>query len=132
MRNDRGDIIALRGYNRGVYIQQRFSLFETTIADKLNATAEETYLGSSELFDRILEEVLYNDNIGYIGSNSQFSCIIFRDGYVTIDEERGKVFIVNAELSEISQRNIENYFRKTLPLGNKYLKRFIRKRCKSR
>lgn len=123
MRNDRGDIIALRGYNRGVYIQQRFSLFETTIADKLNATAEETYLGSSELFDRIPEEVLYNDNIGYIGSNSQFSCIIFRDGYVTIDEERGKVFIVNAELSEISQRNIENYFRKTLPLGNKYLKK---------
>lgn len=123
MRNDRGEIIALRGYNRGLYIQQRYSLFESYIADKLNATAEETYLGSSELFDRIPEEILYNDNIGYIGSNSQFACIIFRDGYATVDEEQGKVFIVNKELSEISQQNLKNYFRQALPLGNKYIKK---------
>ena len=123
MRNDRGEIIALRGYNRGLYIQQRYSLFESYIADKLNATAEETYLGSSELFDRIPEEILYNDNIGYIGSNSQFACIVFRDGYATVDEEQGKVFIVNKGLSEISQQNLKNYFRQALPLGNKYTKK---------
>ena len=123
MRNDRGEIIALRGYNRGLYIQQRYSLFESYIADKLNATAEETYLGSSELFDRIPEEILYNDNIGYIGSNSQFACIIFRDGYATVDEEQGKVFIVNKGLSEISQQNLKNYFRQALPLGNNYTKK---------
>ena len=123
MRNDRGEIIALRGYNRGLYIQQRYSLFESYIADKLNATAEETYLGSSELFDRIPEEILYNDNIGYIGSNSQFACIIFRDGYATVDEEQGKVFIINKGLSEISQQNLKNYFRQALPLGNKYTKK---------
>ena len=123
MRNDRGEIIALRGYNRGLYIQQKYSLFESYIADKLNATAEETYLGSSELFDRIPEEILYNDNIGYIGSNSQFACIVFRDGYATVDEEQGKVFIVNKGLSEISQQNLKNYFRQALPLGNKYTKK---------
>ena len=122
MRSDRGEIVAIRGYNRGLYIQQRFSLFETTIADKLNATAEETYLGSSELFDRIPDEILYNDNIGYIGCNSQFACTIFRDGYVTIDEEQGKIFVVNKEMSEVSQQNMRNYFRKTLPLGNHYTK----------
>lgn len=123
MRNDRGEIIALRGYNRGLYIQQKYSLFESYIADKLNATAEETYLGSSELFDRIPEEILYNDNIGYIGSNSQFACIVFRDGYATVDEEQGKVFIINKELSEISKQNLKNYFRQALPLGNKYTKK---------
>ena len=123
MRNDRGEIIAIRGYNRGIYIQQKYSLFISSIVDKLNATVEETYLGSSELFDRIPEEILYNDNIGYIGSNSQFACIIFRDGYATVDEEQGKVFIVNKELSEISQQNLKNYFRQALPLGNKYTKK---------
>ena len=60
--------------------------------------------------------ILYNDNIGYIGSNSQFACIIFRDGYATVDEEQGKVFIVNKGLSEISQQNLKNY-------GNSYSKR---------
>lgn len=122
MRNDRGEIIALRGYNRGLYIQQRYSLFETTISDKLDVTDQETYLGSSKLFDRIPEEVVYNDNIGYIGCNSQFGCYIFKDGYVTIDEERGKIFIVNAQQSEISQRNMKLYFEEALKLGNGYTK----------
>lgn len=123
MRNDRGEIIALRGYNRGLYIQQRYSLFETTISDKLNANAEETYLGSSELFDRIPEEIYYNDNIGYIGSNSQYACIIFRDGYATVDEAQGKVFIVNKEMSEISLQNMKDSFKKILPLGEHYTKK---------
>lgn len=123
MRNDRGDIVAIRGYNRGLYIQQRYSLFQTSIADKLNATAEETYLGSSELFDRIPEEIMYNDNIGYVGSNSQFACIVTKDGYATVDEERGKVFIVGEGMEEISQQYLKNYFQKALPLGDKYMKK---------
>lgn len=122
MRNDRGEIIALRGYNRGLYIQQRYSLFETTISDKLNVTEQETYLGSSQLFDRIPEEVVYNDNIGYIGSNSQFACYIFKDGYVTIDEERGKIFIINSKETEISQRNMKLYFEESLKLGDTFIK----------
>ena len=122
MRNDRGEIVAVRGYNRGLFIQQRYSLSKTTIADKLNSSAEETYLGSSELFDRIPEEILYNDNIGYIGSNSQFACIIFKEGYATIDEEQGKVFIVNDSANEISQLYMKNSFREVLPLGNDYTK----------
>lgn len=123
MRNDRGEVIAIRGYNRGVYIQQRYSLFQTSIADKLNASAEETYLGSSEIFDRIPEEIMYNDNIGYVGSNSQFACIVTKDGYATVDEERGKVFIVGEGMEEISQQYLKNYFQKALPLGDKYMKK---------
>lgn len=123
MRSDRGEIIALRGYNRGVYIQQRYSLFETTISDKLNTSVEETYLGSSELFDRIPEELMYNDNIGYIGSNSQFACMVTKDGYITIDEEKGKIFMVSQGMEEISQQYLKNYFQDYLPLGTKYMKK---------
>lgn len=122
MRNDRGEIIALRGYNRGLYIQQKYSLFETTISDSLEVKENQTFLGSSEIFDRIPEEIVYNDNIGYVGSNSQFACFVFKDGYVTIDEESGKIFIINKSINEVSQKNMNTYFVDALPLGNKYLK----------
>lgn len=122
MRNDRGEIIAIRGFNRGVYIQQRFSLFVTNIADKLNTSEAETYLGSSEIFDRIPEEVMYNDNIGYIGSNSQFACTMFKDGYVTVDEAQGKIFIIDSGLTEISMNFMRNYFKKVLPIDNMFIK----------
>lgn len=122
MRNDRGEIIALRGFNNGLYIQQKYSLSKTTISDKLDTNGESTYLGNTELFDRLPEEIMYNDNIGYIGSNSQFACIVTKDGYITVDEEKGKIFMVSEGMNEISQQYLKNYFQDALPLGNKFTK----------
>mgnify|MGYP003583060377 FL=1 len=122
MPNDKGEIIALRGINNGVYIQQRWSLYKSTVSDKITNNEQEVYLGSTILFDRNPDEVIGNGDIGYIGSNSQFACFVFRDGYVTVDEESGKIFIINNEISEASQRNMSNSFREVLPLGNHYSK----------
>lgn len=125
MPNDRGEIIALRGFNRGVFIQQRWSLYQSTVSDKFATEETEVYLGSSTLFDRTPTEVVDNNNIGYIGSNSQFACFVFRDGYVGVNEEAGEIFIVNAQTSEISKQNMGNDFRQVLPLGNHYIKKDI-------
>lgn len=125
MPNDRGEIIALRGFNKGVFIQQRWSLYQSNVSDKIATDESEVYLGSSTLFDRMPDELIDNSNIGYVGSNSQFACFVFRDGYVGIDEEAGKIFIINAETSEISQRNMVRSFEEVLPLGNHYIKKDI-------
>ena len=122
MPNDRGEIIALRGFNNGLFIQQRYSLYRTSISDKLNSDLSQVYLGNTELFDRLPEELVNNKNIGYIGSNNQFACTVFRDGYVTIDEVQGKIFIVGNDVNEISQHNTKNFFRENLPLKNNYKK----------
>lgn len=122
MPNDKGEIIALRGFNNGLFIQLRYSLFRTSISDKLNSDISQVYLGNTELFDRLPEELISNNNLGYIGSNSQFACIVIKEGYVTVDEEKGKVFLVDNSVNEISQQYVKNDFRYRLPLKNTYLK----------
>ena len=123
MPNDRGEIIALRGFNNGLFIQQRYSLYRTTISDKLDTDISQVYLGNTELFDRLPEELISNNNIGYIGSNNQFACTTFRDGYVTVDEVQGKVFLVNNSVEELSLQNVKDGFREKLPLKRNYTKK---------
>lgn len=110
MLNDRGEVIAVRGTNKQVFIQQRQSLFVASIKDKLNSNAEETYLGESDLFDRTPEEIMYADTRGYIGCSSQFAAFIFRDGYVVVDQVKGKIFIINNDVDEISKNYMFNWF----------------------
>jgi len=111
MPTDKGEIVALRGTNNSVYIQQKYSLFLSSIKDKLNTSGSDTYLGTSELFDRFPDEIVYNSNKGYIGCSSQFACIIFKGGYATIDQIQGKLFIVNGNSpQEISMKNTKQWF----------------------
>lgn len=120
IQNDRGPILALRATNRAVYIQTRYSLFLASIKDKLNTGESETFLGESDLFDRLPEEIMYNENKGYIGSTSQFACMIFKGGYITIDQIQGKIFIVTSSATEISAINMRNYFKDTWDIGKEY------------
>lgn len=110
MLNDRGEIIAVRGTNRSVYIHQRHSLFLVSIKDKLDNSATTTYVGESDIFDRLPEEILYANNKGSIGCSSQFSCYIFRGGYVSTDQVKGKIVIVTNQVDEISANNMTNWF----------------------
>ena len=107
---DRGEIIALRGTNKSVYVQQRHSLFVVSIKDKLDSSASTTFVGESDIFDRTPEEILYANNKGYIGCSSQFACYVFRDGYVTVDQIKGKIFIISNSVDEISKVMMFNYF----------------------
>jgi len=123
MLNDRGEIIALRGSNKTLYIQQKFSLFIATIKDKITTADSVTYLGEGELFDRTPDEVLDASNKGYFGSTSQFGCILFRDGYVGEDQVKGKIFIVGrGGVKEISKDLMNNWFANNWEIDNKYFR----------
>lgn len=110
MLNDRGEIIALRGTNKVLYIQQRYSLFIASIKDKLSTNEGETYIGTGDIFDRIPEEVLYNSNKGFIGCSCKFGTKIIKSGYVVIDDIKGNIFIVNDKAIDITEAYMNNYF----------------------
>ena len=123
MPNDRGEIVAVRGINRDLFIQQEYSLYVTSIKDTLQTGENLTYLGQSDIFDRLPFEIKYNNNKGYVGCSSQFACFIFKDGLVVIDQIQGKVFIVsNQGAMEISKAGMTNYFKENLDTGLKYFK----------
>lgn len=121
MLNDRGEIIALRGSNKVLYIQQRFSLFLTSLKDKLTTKEGVSYLGEGDLFDRTPDEVFDASNRGFLGSTSQFACILYRDGYITIDQVKGKMFIVSGGQGlEISKEDMVIWFEENANTDSKY------------
>jgi len=121
MLNDRGEVVALRGSNKVLYIHQKFSLFTATIKDKLTTVEGTTYLGEGSLFDRTPDEVLDASNKGYIGCTSQFASIIYKDGYICYDQIKGKIFIVNTRNAiEISKQGLSIYFSENSNTFDKY------------
>lgn len=117
MPNDKGEIIALRGSNKVLYIQQEFALFAASVKDTLKGQgSEDVYLGRGDIFDREPLEIIPDDK-GYIGSTSQFACIIFKGGLVTIDSLKGKIFIISQGVNEVSALGMRDYFYENSQIG---------------
>lgn len=110
MPNDKGEIVALRGSNSVLYIQQEFALFAASVKDLMKGgSSEDVYLGVGDIFDRAPQEIV-PDGLGYIGSISQFACKMFKGGLITIDSLKGKIFIVSQGLNEVSAKGMRDYF----------------------
>lgn len=114
MLNNRGEVVAVRGTNRQLYIQQRYSLFLAYVKDKLSISEDTTYLGEGDLFDRTPEEIKFNTDKGYIGCSNQIACVIIPDGLVVLDQEKGNIFIIGNSLQEISKFNMRTWFQANL------------------
>lgn len=110
MPNNRGEVIAVRGTNKQLFIQQKHSLFVATLKDKLSTGQTETYLGQGDLFDRTPDEIKYNTDKGYIGCTNQIAAIICPEGYVVVDQIKGNIFIIGSNFAEISKAGMTNWF----------------------
>ena len=120
--NDKGELIAVRGSDRAIYIQYRFALFASVIKDKLKTDGADTYLGTPNLFDRDPEEI-EPDEKGHIGSISKISCKIIRGNYITINAAVGQIFIVTGlKANLISANKNRNWFYENWDIGLDFYK----------
>ena len=110
MPNNRGEVIAVRGTARSLYIQQKHSLFVASLKDKLNTGQTETYLGEGDIFDRTPDEIKFNTDKGYIGCTNQIACIIFPEGYAVVDQIKGNIFIIGTQFTEVTKIGMTNWF----------------------
>jgi hypothetical protein len=126
---ERGEIIALRGAAKILYIQKRYSLFIARIKDTLINNNDTTYLGVGDLFDREPDEILEDKNKGFIGCSSQFSCALVKEGLFVVDMEKHKMYLISKGVDEITKKGISNWFIKNstfnpiykeLSIHNKY------------
>ena len=113
---------------RTVYIQQEYSLSVVFIKDMVSNNADSnTYLGSSDIFDRAPIEVMFDAN-GYIGCDNRFGAIMTPMGYVVVDTIRRNIFVVKTNNAEkLNDLNVDNYFKSVLKFNhlNPYAKRGI-------
>ena len=112
----RGEITYVTGFDKGVYCQQRFSLSIFQLKEKLSNNEENTaYLAETDLFAYKPSPIVDEDNKGYIGSVHQFARKLSKDGLVTIDAERGKVYLIaGATPKELSKIKMTNFFKDVL------------------
>lgn len=121
MPTDKGEIVALRGVNRNLYIQQRFSLFLAQIKDTLRTGEGLAFIGFGDIFDRPPVEIV-KDSKGYIGSSSKFACIIIRGRYITVHQDNGQIFMVSDGVNEISARGNKTWFWNNWAINSNFVK----------
>ena len=108
MPRDKGVIWKVQGLNKTLYINMEFTTYIAQIKDKLLTNISEIYLGSSDLFDRLPDDLMPIPE-GYIGCRSQFAAFVCKLGYVVIDRVQGKVFLLTDTPKEISNDGIREW-----------------------
>ncbi len=123
MPSMRGEIIYIVGFDKGVYCQQRYSLSIFQLKERLSNNDENTaYLAEADLFAYKPQTIVDEENKGYIGSVHQFGKKLSKNGLVTVDAERGKVYLISGnQPKELSKLKMENFFRKELESTLQYI-----------
>lgn len=113
MPHNRGEAVNIDVLSERLLIHMKYSLFMTVSKDTLETDASLIALGSGDLFRLPPEEALTSDN-GYAGLQHLSAAKVFKIGYVFVDAEMGKVFLLPhgaREPLEISKQGLRNDFR---------------------
>jgi len=112
----RGEIIYVIGFDKGVYCQQHYSLCMFKLKEKLdNSNENSAYLVETDLFAYKPTVIVDEDNKGYIGGVHQFGKKLSKDGLLTLDAERGKIYLIaGVTPKELSKIKMSNYFKTLL------------------
>ena len=105
MPKNRGAIWKLSSMDDMLLIQHLFALFVAKNRDILEvASGVEIALGRGDLFTSEPNEIVPDEG-GYIGCKSHWAAFVCKVGYVVVDgstDKRGKIFIYNGKVNEIS------------------------------
>lgn len=120
---DKGRIWNLLGANRTLYIQLEYALLIAGVKDELETGIDaKVSLGVTDIFDRPPIEVRSTTE-GYVGSQCQFATILTPIGYITVDRQQGKVFLVTSvtDVKEMSNEGYYHFFQKNTQTTNKLI-----------
>ena len=107
---DKGEIIAINSISNGIMIQFKYGLLKAIVKDKLMTLGEDTYLGTGDMFDRDPQELLPTDK-GYIGCISPLSIIMDELGYVVVDTQAKRIFVISDQgIKELTNQLVKEEF----------------------
>ena len=117
MVKNRGHLVNLEGIGKELIIHHEHSIFKTTTKDVIATNTAQATLGTGDIFQFAPTELITSEN-GYAGTQHLSSILISKAGYSFVDEEQGKVFLVNNKLQEISSTGLRQWFRDNLSFQN--------------
>lgn len=111
MVKNRGRIVNLVSDKDAILIHTENSLFKTRSRQTLVTDQDTINIGVGEIFANKPIELLH-DTYGSLGTQHKFSCIYTPFGYAFVDGEKGKIFLVNESVKDITglDSGFESYF----------------------
>ncbi len=112
---NKGEITNLEAYGDKLIIHHKHSLYITRDKSKLETDSIDITLGTGDIFQFPPQELI--PETGYAGTINQQGARVTKVGYIFPDAIRGKVFILNDQLNEISNSGLRAFFRDHLALN---------------
>ena len=111
---NRGELWKLASFNNLLYFHMVDSLFAAKGKQTMSMNdGSEAAVGSGDIFQQAPDELVQTQD-GYGGTQSQWASLTTRAGYFFVDRVRGKVFLMQDKLVEISKTGMESWFRDNL------------------
>tara|TARA_R110002020_G_scaffold59747_7_gene162716 strand:+ start:5578 stop:11094 length:5517 start_codon:yes stop_codon:yes gene_type:complete len=111
---NRGELWKLSSFNNLLYFHMVDSLFAAKGKQTMSmGDGSEAAVGSGDIFKQDPDELVQTQD-GYGGTQSQWAALTTRAGYFFVDRVRGKVFLMQDKLTEISNVGMETWFRENL------------------
>jgi len=109
LQKNRGQIENLQRSNDNLYIQLTNSITRTVAREVLKTEDTNAFLGSGDIFAIPVKDIVYSD-IGYGGTRSQWASLGTPFGLIYPDSSKGKVYLVNEGIDEISSNGRIKWF----------------------
>lgn len=110
MARNRGALWTLSTFNNLLYIHMEDSLFVTKGKQTMSMKdGSEAFIGTGDIFAQTPDELVQTEH-GYGGTQSQFSTLVTKYGYFSVDERNKKVFLTTNKMTEISNLGMEKWF----------------------
>ena len=106
---EKGSIQNLVNLSSALIIHNEYALFRTINKETIETTSLEVTLGTGDLFRQPPQELIPTTT-GYAGIQHSSSSLLFKGGYFFVDEDQGKVFLLDSQVNEISREGMSNYF----------------------
>ena len=111
IEKNKGKLINLISARDWIYIHTEKCLFRTRSRNnyQVNSSGEEIYIGTGNIFDTEPFPVLHSE-LGELGTQHKYSCLLTKNGYLFLDAEKGKWFLVSGKIIEISEKGMYHFF----------------------
>ena len=113
---NKGPIKNIEAYAGELIIHHTDGIFKTVGKETLDTSSAAVFVGSGDLFRSPPQELIPTEE-GYAGITKHTDTKLTKGGYIFVDALAGKVFKLDSNLADISQKGMKTYFRESFRIN---------------
>lgn len=119
VNRNKGAVTNIQGADRNLYIQTTQATYITTGNEQMDVDGARAFIGSGDIFTKEPIEILPSEQ-GTIGNQNMLASVLTEVGFITIDRERGKVWLISGSSAANIGKGLEFFFKDNLNYITQY------------